>query len=89
MLDDAANNAGKTERAAVIRRRILDGQDIDSVPGVFLPSGHSGDARIMGNERQIADQMPKEYGFVIIDPVTSTVDQIANASGTAAAVAGS
>jgi len=89
MLDDAANNAGKTDRAAVMRRRFLDGQDIDPVPGVFLLRGHSGDARIMGNERQIADQMPKEYGFVITDPVTSTIDQIANACGSAAVVAGS
>ncbi|MEH6648365.1 glycosyltransferase family 61 protein [Sulfitobacter sp.] len=88
LFDDHANNAGKTQRTIEMRDKLLFGRAIKPVNGVFLLRGKTGDARVMTNERQIADQMAETYGFHVLDPTTASVDQIADLCGNAAIVAG-
>ncbi len=82
------NNTGKSQRAAQMRRRLLAGRSCSPLPGVFILRGKSGDARVMENERQIAEQMAQTYGFHLLDPMAASVDQIAQLCGEAAVIAG-
>lgn len=88
LFDDMPNNDGKTQRAAEMRRRLLAGRSCSPLPGVFILRGKSGDARVMENERQIAEQLAQTYGFRLLDPLTASVDQIADLCGEAAIIAG-
>ncbi len=88
LFDDSANNLGKTQRSVEMRNRLLRGKTVQPVSGVFLLRGKTGDARVMTNERQIADQMVETYGFEVLDPTNASVDQIAALCGQAAMVAG-
>lgn len=88
LFDDMPNNDGKTQRAAEMRRRLLAGRSCRPLPGVFILRGSSGDARVMQNEREIAEQMARTYGFHLLDPMAASVDEIADLCGAAAIVAG-
>lgn len=88
LLDDFPNNTGKSARARDMRERLIAGHDIRPVPGVFLLRGQTGDLRLMTNEQEIAERLASEYGFLILDPSVSTVDEIAIACGQARVVAG-
>jgi hypothetical protein len=88
LFDDLPNNPGKAARARDMRDRLLAGRDIPPVPGVFLLRGRHGDPRVMVNEREIADRLASDYGFVILDPMASTVEEIAAVCGGARVIAG-
>ncbi|MEP3332255.1 glycosyltransferase family 61 protein [Sedimentitalea sp.] len=88
LFEDLANNSGKAQRAWAMREKLLHGRKIDPLPGVFLLRGKSGDARVLENERQIAENMAETYGFKVLDPAHATVDQIADVCGQAAIIAG-
>lgn len=88
LFDDMPNNAGKSQRAAEMRRRLLVDQRCTPLPGVFILRGKSGDARVMENERQIAERMAQTYGFHLLDPLAASVDEIARLCGEAAVIAG-
>lgn len=88
LFEDLPHNAGKSRRCAEVRRRLLAGRRCQSTAGVFLLRGDSGDARVMTNERQIADELARTYGFHVLDPATATVDEIVELCGHAPVVAG-
>ena len=88
VFDDLPNNAGKAARAADMRARLLSGRDLAPARGVFLLRGRTGARRVLVNERQIADRLATEYGFLILDPSTSSLDEIAAACGQARIIAG-
>jgi hypothetical protein len=88
LFDDVANNAGKGARALDLRDRLLKGRVQAEVPGVFLLRGQSGARRILRNEQDIADRFAQEYGFLVLDPMTSTVDELVAACGQARVIAG-
>ncbi len=88
LFDDAPSNAGRAKRAHDMRRRLVPETGESLVPGVFLLRGKSGDLRLMANEHQIADRLATDYGFQILDPLTSTVPEMAAACGRARVVAG-
>lgn len=85
---DEPNNPGKADRARDLRRRLMAGRDIPPVPGVFLLRGGTGDVRIMLNERQVAERLATDYGFLVVDPSTATVDELVAACAQAEVVAG-
>lgn len=88
LFEDLANNAGKAQRAWAMREKLLLGRKIDPLPGVFLLRGKSGDARVLENERRIAEKMAGTYGFQVLDPTHATVEQIADVCGQAAIIVG-
>ncbi len=88
LFEDLSSNAGKAQRARELRDRLLAGRTIKPLPGVFILRGKSGDARVLENERQIADKLAEVYGFAVLDPTTATVDQIVEICGQAAVIAG-
>lgn len=88
LFEDLPNNAGKAERAREARRRILSNLDVKPLPGVFILRGQSGDARVLENERDIAEKLAETYGFYVLDPKSCTVDQIASVCGQATVIAG-
>jgi len=88
LFEDLPNNAGKAQRARELRERLLAGRMIKPLPGAFILRGKSGDARVLENERQIADKLAEVYGFAVLDPATATVDQIAEICGQANVIAG-
>jgi capsular polysaccharide biosynthesis protein len=55
---------------------------------VFLLRGKTGDLRLLANEREIADRLATDYGFLVLDPLALAVDQIAAACGQAQVIAG-
>lgn len=88
LIDDLPNNEGKAARARDMRDRLLAGRDPAPVPGVFLLRGQSGARRLLANEREVADRLAAEYGFVVLDPMASSVDAIREACAGARVVAG-
>jgi hypothetical protein len=88
LFDDTASNAGRAMRAQEMREKLIQGCGAAPVPGVFLLRGKSGDLRLMANESEVAQRLAAEYGFLILDPSTATVDQIAFACGQARVIAG-
>ncbi|MDP5308757.1 glycosyltransferase 61 family protein [Paracoccus spongiarum] len=88
MFDDYASNSHKAARADALRRRLLQGRSPQAVPGVFLLRGHAGDPRLLVNERDLAEDLARHRGFVVIDPLDATVDQLIDACGAARAIVG-
>jgi hypothetical protein len=88
LFDDTSNNTGRAKRAHEMRSSLIRDLEADPVPGVFLLRGASGDLRLLANESEIADRLATEYGFIILDPLASTVDEIRSACGQARVVAG-
>lgn len=88
LFDDESNNAGKAARAHDMRERLLFGCASAPVPGVFVLRGKTGAQRIMINERDIAERLAIDYGFLILDPMRSSVEEIAAACGRASVVMG-
>lgn len=88
ILDDLQLNSGKARRGRELRRRLLDGRAPEPVPGVFLLRGDAGDRRVLLNERALADALVRQRGFLVIDPLQATVDQLIEACGAARAIVG-
>lgn len=88
LFDDSASNAGRTRRAHEMRDRLLRGAGSARVPGVFLLRGTTGDLRRMTNEREVADRLAADYGFLVLDPMAATTAEIAAACGQAGVIAG-
>lgn len=88
LFEDFSNNTQKADRGWRRRDKVLAGRTPDPVPGVFLLRGTSGDARILENERQIAENLATTYGFRVLDPLQATVEEMAQACGQAAVIAG-
>lgn len=88
LFEDLPNNSGKAQRAWEIRDRLLAGRTIKPVPGVYILRGRTGDLRVLENEQQIAEKMAEDYGFEILDPMLSTVDEIVEVCGQAKIIAG-
>ena len=87
LFDDGAHNEHKRQRAEAMRRRLIRGP-IERHPGVFLLRGRSGDARVLLNERRIAEHLAARRGFQVLDPSHAPLDEIARACGGAKVVAG-
>lgn len=88
MFDDRANNRAKGARSRKLRDRFLAGRQPKPVPGVFLLRGHAGDQRLLLNERELAESLAAERGFLVIDPLESSVDDLIEACGAAGAIVG-
>lgn len=85
---DRSHNADKERRADDIRDLLTATTPAQSHPGVFLLRGDHGQRRILRNERALAEQLHRERGFRIIDPMTSSVDDLITACAQARVVAG-
>lgn len=88
LFDDLPNNGGKAARAKALRRRLLDAVPPVPVPGVFLLRGEAGDRRVLANERQLADSLAESRGFLVMDPLQVTVEDLIRACGAARAIVG-
>lgn len=88
IFDDLPNNGGKAKRAVDLRRRLLEGRAPAPVPGVFLTRGHAGDQRVLLNERDLAERLAAERGFLVIDPLEVSVDDLIEACGAARVIVG-
>ncbi len=88
LFDDMSSNAGRTKRAHDMREKLVRDAGAAPRPGVFLLRGKTGDLRLLANEREIADRLATDYGFLVLDPLALAVDQIAAACGQAQVIAG-
>lgn len=88
LFDDLPNNGGKARRAQALRRKLLEGRDPRPVPGVFLLRGHAGDQRVLVNERDLAERLAAERGFLVVDPLEVTVEDLIDACGAARVIVG-
>ncbi|MDB6176162.1 glycosyltransferase family 61 protein [Paracoccus sp. Z330] len=88
LFDDHHNNASRIARAQDMRKRLMAGRDVAPCPGVFLYRGHSGDARILENEDEIAEKLESQYGFRVLFPEDHSVDDLVLACANAGIVAG-
>lgn len=88
IFDDHANNSGRMARAQDMRQRLLAGHAPKPCPGVFLYRGASGDARILENEDEIAEKLESQYGFRVMFAEDHSVDELVEACGATAVIAG-
>jgi capsular polysaccharide biosynthesis protein len=88
VFDDMSSNAGRAKRAQEMRDKLILGCDGVPVPGVFLLRGKTGDLRLMANESEIAQRLATEYGFLILDPATASLDELAAVCSQARVIAG-
>lgn len=89
LFDDKGQNGGKKVRADDLRERLIASIPPFPVhPGVFLLRGLKGERRLLSNETDIAAQFAGRYGFMVLDPLASTVDEIVHACAGARVVAG-
>lgn len=86
LFDDRSHNENRRARAEDTRHRLVGGGSLGH-PGVYLLRGQSGDRRVLGNEYAIAERMVRR-GFRVIDPSTSSLDEIVEACAGAKIVAG-
>lgn len=85
---DAEHNAHKKARADQVRARLIGSSPAEPHPGVFLVRGSAGALRLLVNEQEIAEKAAVERGFRVLDPMTSTVDEIIAACAGARVVMG-
>lgn len=88
LFSDGAHNRHKKERADQLRARLIASVPVAAGPGVFLLRGKSGMRRLLLNEQEIAETVAARYGFRVLDPMTSTVDEIIAACAGARVVMG-
>lgn len=87
LFDDLPHNDNKRDRASDLRRRLV-GPEPDGHRGVFLMRGTTGDRRLLGNERQVAEHLARRHGFRVLDPSSATLEEIIEACAGAEVVAG-
>lgn len=87
LFDDLPHNDSKRERATDLRLRLV-GQECRGHRGVFLLRGATGDRRVLGNERQIAEHLATRHGFRVLAPSSASLDEIVDACAGAEVVAG-
>ncbi len=85
---DVPSNEGKRQRAREFRERVIGTRSYDSHPGVFLVRGSAGDKRVLTNEQALCEHLARTRGFRILDPLKSSLDEIARACAGAKVVAG-
>lgn len=88
LFGDLSNNGDKWRRQQAMRNQLLAGRNPVPVPGVFLLRGSGGDLRLLKNERALAERLAAQRGFLIIDPMTVSVDDLIAACGAARAIVG-
>lgn len=88
LFQDLAQNSDKQARADDLRDRLTTGLAADPHPGVFLLRGSHGQRRILRNEMALAETLNRERGFTVIDPMKSSVSELAQACAGARVVAG-
>ena len=88
LFGDLSNNADKWRRQRELRDRLLAGRSPAPVPGVFLLRGRGGDLRLLRNEAELAERLERERGFLVIDPLKVTADDLIEACGNARAIVG-
>ncbi|GAB1857764.1 hypothetical protein MHTCC0001_26010 [Flavobacteriaceae bacterium MHTCC 0001] len=77
--DEFGHNENKHERFSKQRDKLISLFPRKSHPGVFILRRDSGQARIMKNEVEIAEQLEKKYGFQIVDVTKHSVKEILSA----------
>ena len=87
VVEDAGQNPYKQERYQQCRDRVKSHFPANSSRGAMLIRGASGNPRICENEHQVAELLEKE-GFVVLDPMKSTVDEILAATSGAPILVG-
>lgn len=88
LFGDLANNPDKARRQRALRARLLAGRDPQPVPGVFLLRGRGGELRLLENEAELARHLAERRGFLVIDPMQSSLDELIAACGAARAIVG-
>lgn len=88
LFGDLANNGDKWRRQRELRDRLLAGRKLTPVPGVFLLRGTAGDMRLLQNEADLAERLAHERGFLVIDPLKASADELIDACGAAQAIVG-
>ncbi|MDT1061322.1 glycosyltransferase family 61 protein [Paracoccus sp. CPCC 101403] len=88
LFDDHPNNGHRIDRAQDMRSRLLGALPVAGPQSVFLLRGHSGDHRILENEREIAERLERDLGFRIMFPEDHSVDDLMAACANAPIVAG-
>lgn len=88
LFQDLSHNADKKMRADQLREQLISAAPRARHAGVFLLRGSSGMRRVLLNERSIAERLSSERGFRVLDPTTSSVDEIIGACAGARVVAG-
>lgn len=88
LFDDLGNNLTKGVRQRALRDRLLAGRALQPAPGVFLLRGTGGDLRLLQNEVELAERLARERGYLVIDPLKASADELIAACGAARAIVG-
>lgn len=88
LFDDLPDNAAKRRRQCTIRERLCAGLPMDPGPGVFLLRGRGGDLRFLENEDALAGRLARDRGFLVIDPMQVSVDELIAACAAAPVIVG-
>lgn len=86
--DDFSNNDDKERRADNFRNMLIRDLSTGSHPGVFILRGDAGDQRVLVNELAVAEHLAAKRGFVVIDPLKCSVDEIVRLCAGAHVIAG-
>lgn len=84
IIDDFAQNPIKTKRYKQIRQR-FSSLPIGEPKRIYLRRGSDGERRVLTNEIDIIHRL-ESMGFIVIDVLTSTVEQVINACNGASIV---
>ena len=88
VFDDMGQNRDKARRFEAMRAKIRAHFPADPHPGVFLLRGSSGVARVLRNERELAEHLRRHRGFRVVDPTQHDVDEVLRRCAGARIVAG-
>ena len=88
LIEDRPNNAGKAQRVAAFRDALIGGRKVERHAGTFLLRGHTGDRRVLENERELAEDLAHRRGFKVVDPIAVGVDALVAACAGAEVIAG-
>ncbi|MGV8919498.1 MAG: glycosyltransferase family 61 protein [Pseudomonas sp.] len=88
IFDDLSQNRSRYSRFREMGNKLLAHVQYETHPGVFILRGRTGDARILHNEMQLAEQLRDSRGFRILDPAVSDVPTIVAACAGAKVLVG-
>lgn len=76
IFEDFGQNRHKHARFRAMGERLLSHVEAKPHPGVFILRGHTGEPRVLHNERELAESLHVRRGFRILDPANTDVPTI-------------
>lgn len=88
VFDDRLQNQSKRDRFDGLRKKLLERFPAKSHAGVFIVRGGSGKARVLHNERELAEHLRVTRGFRVVDVNVNSPEEIISACAGAQTMVG-